>query len=217
MKFFGKAFRFEIWPPLISLLLAGGLIGCTPGVINQEAEQESATNPTAMAAQVSNPTTEKPNQPPKPIKQAVLEGRFKVKDIRVIERSGQTTIYTGFSEPVTQYRHFTLSGPPRIVLDVFGDVKRRAQLENFDVDTRLISNLRISFSEGYLRVVAETTDVAVPAYVIEPESGGLKMIIGPINRAATEKRDLQLVRDGRRTDSRTAAVRPSASEAQQEP
>jgi type IV pilus assembly protein PilQ len=165
-----------------------------------------------MAAQVSNPTTKKPNQPPKPIKEAVLEGRFKVKDIRAIERSGQTTIYTRFSEPVTQYRHFTLSGPPRIVLDVFGDVKRRAQLENFDIDTRLISNVRISFSEGYLRVVAEATDVAAPAYVIEPESGGLKMIIGPINRAATEKKDLQLVRDGRRTNSRTAEVRPSASE-----
>ncbi|MFQ5916243.1 MAG: type IV pilus secretin PilQ, partial [Candidatus Binatia bacterium] len=220
MKFFGKTFRFKIWPSLISLLLAGGLIGCTPGVINQEGEQESATTPTAMAAQVSNPTTEKPNQPPKPIKEAVLEDVFKVKDIRVIERSGQTTIYTRFSQPVTQYRHFTLSGPPRIVLDVFGDVKRRAQLENFDIDTRLISNVRISFSEGYLRVVAEVTDVAVPAYVIEPESGGLKMIIGPINRAATEKKDLQLVKDGRRTDSRTAAVRPSVSEspeAQQEP
>ena len=220
MNFFGKAFRFKFWLPWISLLLAGGLIGCTPGVINQEAEQESATNPTAMAAQVPNPSTEKPNQPPKPIKEATLEDVFKVQDIRVVESSGQTTIYAKFSEPVTQYRHFTLSGPPRIVLDVFGDVKRRAQLENFDIDTRLISNLRISFSEGYLRVVAEATDVAVPAYVIEPESGGLKMIIGPINRAATAKKDLQLVKDGRRTDSRTAAVRPSVSEspeAQQEP
>ncbi len=220
MKFFGKAFRFKIRPPLISLLLAGGLIGCTPGVINQEAKQESATNPTAMAAQNPNPTPEKPQQSPKPIKEAILEDVFKVKDIRVIERSGQTTIYTRFSEPVTQYRHFTLSGPPRIVLDVFGDVKRRAQLENFDIDTRLIGNLRISFSEGYLRVVAEATDVAVPAYVIEPESGGLKMIIGPINRAATEKKDLQLVKDGRRPNSRTAAVSPSVSgspEAQQEP
>ncbi|MEE8074341.1 MAG: type IV pilus secretin PilQ [Candidatus Binatia bacterium] len=204
---------------MISLILAGGLNGCTPGVVNQEPE-ESATTPPVTVAQNPNPTTEKPNQPPKPIKETTLEDVFKVQDIRVIERSGQTTIYAKFSEPVTQYRHFTLTGPPRIVLDVFGDVKRRAQLDNFDIDTSLISNVRISSSEGYLRVVAETIAVPVPAYVIEPEGGGLKMIIGPINRDSTAKKDLQLVKGGRRADSRVAGERPSVSEspeAQQEP
>ncbi len=219
MNIFGNNFCLKICPPLISLILAGGLNGCTPGVVNQEPE-ESATTPPVTVAQNPNPTTEKPNQPPKPIKEATLEDVFKVQDIRVIERSGQTTIYAKFSEPVTQYRHFTLTGPPRIVLDVFGDVKRRAQLDNFDIDTSLISNVRISSSEGYLRVVAETIAVPVPAYVIEPEGGGLKMIIGPINRDSTAKKDLQLVKGGRRADSRVAGERPSVSEspeAQQEP
>ena len=219
MNIFGNNFCLKICPPLISLILAGGLNGCTPGVVNQEPE-ESATTPPVTVAQNPNPTTKKPNQPPKPIKEAMLEDVFKVQDIRVIERSGQTTIYAKFSEPVTQYRHFTLTGPPRIVLDVFGDVKRRAQLDNFDIDTSLISNVRISSSEGYLRVVAETIAVPVPAYVIEPEGGGLKMIIGPINRDSTAKKDLQLVKGGRRADSRVAGERPSVSEspeAQQEP
>jgi len=219
MNIFGNDFCLKICPPLISLILAGGLNGCTPGVVNQEPE-ESATTPPVTVAQNPNPTTKKPNQPPKPIKKAMLEDVFKVQDIRVIERSGQTTIYAKFSEPVTQYRHFTLAGPPRIVLDVFGDVKRRAQLDNFDIDTSLISNVRISSSEGYLRVVAETIAVPVPAYVIEPEGGGLKMIIGPINRDSTAKKDLQLVKGGRRADSRVAGERPSVSEspeAQQEP
>ncbi len=219
MNIFGNNFCLKICPPLISLILAGGLNGCTPGVVNQEPE-ESATTPPVTVAQNPNPTTEKPNQPPKPIKETTLEDVFKVQDIRVIERSGQTTIYAKFSEPVTQYRHFTLTGPPRIVLDVFGDVKRRAQLDNFDIDTSLISNVRISSSEGYLRVVAETIAVPVPAYVIEPEGGGLKMIIGPINRDSTAKKDLQLVKGGRRADSRVAGERPSVSEspeAQQEP
>jgi type IV pilus assembly protein PilQ len=211
MKIFGKDFRFKICPSLIFLILVGGLNGCTPGVVNQEPE-DSATTPPVTVAQNSNPTMEKPQQSPELIKVATLEDVLKVQDIRVLERSGQITIYAKFSEPVTQYRHFTLSGPPRIVLDVFGDVKRRAQLDNFEIDTSLISNVRISSSEGYLRVVAEAIAAPIPAYVIEPEGGGLKMIIGPINRDSTAKKDLQLVKGGRLADSRVAEARPSSSE-----
>ncbi|MFB3121728.1 MAG: type IV pilus secretin PilQ [Candidatus Binatia bacterium] len=204
---FKKVFRFKIWHPLIFSLLAVGLYGCPPGGLIQE-EQEPAMTPPAMVAQTQTPTEEKPVRSLEPIKEATLEDVFKLQDLVVREGRGQTTVTIKFSEPVTQYRHFTLTQPTRIVLDVFGDVKRRAELKDFRIDTSWVNNLRISSSEGYLRVVAEITAVPAPAYVIEPESDGLKMIIGTINPDATAKKDLQLVKGGKRVDVKVAEVKP---------
>ncbi|MEE9610255.1 MAG: secretin and TonB N-terminal domain-containing protein, partial [Desulfatiglandales bacterium] len=209
---FRKVFRFRIWHPLIFSMLAVGLYGCPPGGLIQE-EQEPATTLPAMVAQAQTPTEEKPVRSPEPIKEATLEDVFKLQDLVVREGRGQTTFHIKFSEPVTQYRHFTLTQPTRIVLDVFGDVKRRAELEDFDIDTSWINNLRVSSSEGYLRVVAEVKAVPAPAYVIEPESDGLKMIIGAINPDVTAKKDLQLVKAGKRVGVKVAEAKPSAPEA----
>ncbi len=209
---FRKVFRFNIWHPLIFSLLAVGLYGCPPGGLIQE-EQEPATTTPATVALMQAPTEEKPVRSPEPIKEATLEDVFKLQDLVVREGSGQTTFHIKFSEPVTQYRHFTLTQPTRIVLDVFGDVKRRAVLENFDIDTSWIKNLRISSSEEYLRVVAEVKAISAPAYVIEPESDGLKMIIGAINPDATAKKDLQLVKAGKRVDVKVAEAKPLPPEA----
>jgi len=188
-------------------MLAVGLYGCPPGGLIQE-EQEPATTPPAMVAQTQTPTEEKPVRSLESIEEATLEDVFKLQDLVVREGRGQTTFHIKFSEPVTQYRHFTLTQPTRIVLDVFGDVKRRAELKDFRIDTSWVNKLRISSSEGYLRVVAEITAVPAPAYVIEPESDGLKMIIGTINPDATAKKDLQLVKGGKRVDVKVAEVKP---------
>lgn len=193
-------------------MLAVGLYGCPPGGLIQE-EQEPTTIPPATVALTQTPTEEKPVRSPEPIKEATLEDVFKLQDLVVREGLGQTTFHIKLSEPVTQYRHFTLTQPTRIVLDIFGDVKRRAELENFAIDTSWIKNLRISSSEGYLRMVAEVKAVPVPAYVIEPESDGLKMIIGTINPDATAKKDLQLVKAGKRVDVKVAEAKPLAPEA----
>ncbi|MCZ6906484.1 MAG: type IV pilus secretin PilQ [Deltaproteobacteria bacterium] len=193
-------------------MLAVGFYGCPPGGLIQE-EQEPATTPPAMVAQTQTPTEEKPVRSLESIEEATLEDVFKLQDLVVREGRGQTTFHIKFSKPVTQYRHFTLTQPTRIVLDVFGDVKRRAELEDFRIDTSWVNNLRISSSEGYLRVVAEITAVPAPAYVIEPESDGLKMIIGTINPDATAKKDLQLVKGGKRVDVKVAEAKPSAPEA----
>ncbi|MCH8920264.1 MAG: AMIN domain-containing protein [Chloroflexi bacterium] len=193
-------------------MLAVGLYGCPPGGLIQD-EQGPATTPPAMVAQTQTPTEEKPVRSLESIEEATLEDVFKLQDLVVREGRGQTTVTIKFSEPVTQYRHFTLTQPTRIVLDVFGDVKRRAELKDFRIDTSWVNSLRISSSEGYLRVVAEITAVPAPAYVIEPESDGLKMIIGTINPDATAKKDLQLVKGGKRVDVKVAEAKPSAPEA----
>ncbi|MFQ5850501.1 MAG: type IV pilus secretin PilQ [Candidatus Binatia bacterium] len=215
----GKIFHFEICRLLILLSRAIGLSGCAARHLNQEADQVPTTNGPVRTARQARPGGEKPAQAPAPakelIKEVMLEDIFKVQDLRIHEERGQTTVLIEFSEPVTQYRHFALTQPSRIVLEVFGDIKPQSQVETFHINTGSISKLRISYSEGYFRIVAGITAATVPAYVIEPQNGGLKVIIGPLDSKVTGKRDLQLVKGGKRVDVRVAQEKPRTREVSQ--
>src|SRR5438094_2393341 len=46
-----------------------------------------------------------------------------LQELSVREERGQTTLLVKFSQPVTQFRHFHLPQPSRIVLDIFGEAK----------------------------------------------------------------------------------------------
>ena len=58
-----------------------------------------------------------------------------VRDLSVREERGQTFLHLKLAQPVTQYRHFTLPQPSRIVLDILDDLKLPAASELFRVDT----------------------------------------------------------------------------------
>jgi type IV pilus assembly protein PilQ len=167
------------------------------------------------------PSQAEPQQkplPPSTVKEARLEDQpFRIQQLAVGEERGQTTVRVKFSEPVNQYRHFTLTLPSRIVLDIYGETKRLARTEAFNVNTHWMSTMRISSSEGYLRMVTDITAANVPAYVVEPEDGGLKIVIGPVNPQHTAKKDLQLVQGGRRTDVQIGGAAPGVGEAGPQP
>ena len=196
--------------------LAPGVFGCTVGI-----EEERVTQvPTVSEVQPQAPAQEKSPQPLAPIKETTIkeatleEQPFKLQELSVREEHGQTTIRFRFSNPASQYRHFSLTQPSRIVLDIFGETKRLARVESFRVDTNWVGALRLSSSEGYLRMVMEIAAATVPPYVIEPESGGLKVIIGPLDPKATAKKELQLIQGGKRTDIniKVAETKPAVSE-----
>jgi len=193
---------------LIGVLL---LSGCATVQVEEEKVSE------APAAAEAKPKTEAPKtglQPPASIKEETLEAQpFKVEELSVREEQGQTTLRMKFSQPVTQYRYFSLLLPSRIVLDVYGDTKRLARVENFRADTHWVDTLRLSSSEGYLRLVMEITAANIPPYVVEPEDGGVKVTIGAVNPALTARKDLQLVQGGKRADVKVAEAKPVAPEA----
>ena len=141
---------------------------------------------------------------------ALQEQAFRLQDLSVQEDIGQTTVRVKFSDSVNQYRHFSLAQPSRVVLDVFGPAKQLPQVETFRAETHWLSMLRVSSGEGHLRVVMEIAAATVPAYVIEPDGAGLKLVIGPVNPQHTAKRDVQLVQNGRRVDSSMAQANPTA-------
>ncbi len=75
-------------------------------------------------------------------------GLLKLQDLSVLEEGGQTTLSIKFSQPVTEYRHFPLSQPSRIVVDLLSDAKRAPITESFRVDTHWVATLRITANDA---------------------------------------------------------------------
>lgn len=213
---------------LLSVTLSGlgaGLImassGCAPAMIVEEVAPSqmpaaSASQPSVPAPRVAQaPSPAQQEKLPQPtIKETALEVQpFRLQELSVLEENGQTTLRIKFSAPVAQYRHFSLTQPSRIVLDIFGDAKRQAQVENFRVETHWLSLLRVTSGEGYLRLVMEIAAASVPAYVAEPDNGGLKVLIGPVNPQLTGRKELQLVQGGKRVDVSVVEAKPVAPSA----
>jgi type IV pilus secretin PilQ/predicted competence protein len=129
---------------------------------------------------------------------------LKLQDLSVLEEGGQTTLSIRFSQPITEYRHFALSQPSRIVIDVLSDIKRASISESFRIDTHWVGTLRLSANDANIRVAVDIAAATMPAYVVTPEDGGLKIMIGLSNRSATAKRHTVLVKNGVRSDIRSA-------------
>lgn len=190
--------------------IAAGVIGCSAVSIEEEKVSQVAA---AGEVKPQPQPQQNPPQPPAALKEATLQEQpFKIQELSLSEERGQTTLRMKFSTPVTQYRHFPLTMPSRVILDIYGETKRLARVETFSVDTHWVGTLRLSSSEGYLRMAMDITAATVPAYVVEPENGGLKIVIGPVNPQYTAKKDLQLIQGGKRTDVQLAGAKPGASE-----
>jgi type IV pilus secretin PilQ/predicted competence protein len=137
-----------------------------------------------------------------------------VRDLSVREERGQTFLHLKLAQPVTQYRHFTLPQPSRIVLDILNDLKLPGTSELFRVDTGTVSTVRVSSGETNLRVVMEVAAATVPDYTISHEEGSLNIVIGSMDPNINARRNMVLVRDGQRVDVRQpAAIAGAASKA----
>jgi len=211
--FFRKALAGGIVPNLLYGIgiVAAGLLGCSTPRIMTEPEKAQPPRAAAQAlAKAAEPVAPQPAAPP--LKETAIEDpSLKLQDLAVLEGGGQTTIKVKFSDAVNQYRHFVLTQPSRIVLDIFGPAKRNANVENFRAETHWLSMLRLSSGEGYLRLVMEIAAAGIPAYTIDPENGGLKIVLGPVNPQHTAKKDLQIVQNGKRVDVLGVDPRPGAT------
>jgi type IV pilus assembly protein PilQ len=188
----------------VALLAA---VGCAPAVGEEPAA--SAPSRSAEEARLKEQLAPKVTIAESPLQ----EQAFRVQDLAVMEERGQTTLRVKFSNAVTQYRHFALAQPARIVLDVFGPARQMPDVDTFRSETHWLSVMRLSSGEGHLRLIMEIAAAEAPAYAIEPDNGGLKVVLGPVNPQHTAKKDLQLVQNGRRIDSTSAQASVAASAA----
>jgi len=128
--------------------------------------------------------------------------RLGLQELSAREERGQTTLLLKLARPVTQYRHFPLPQPARIVLDIPTEGQVAAATETFRIDTSIVSAVRLSSGENNLRVVVEIAAATVPLYTIGQADGGLKIVVGAIDDNVNAKRDIVLVQGGQRMDVR---------------
>jgi type IV pilus assembly protein PilQ len=176
-------------------------VGCSAS-----AEKKGAPQPAAetSASKATTPSTASKDQ-------NLAVQSLGLQELAAREERGQTTVLVKFSQPITQFRHFPLPQPARIVLDIFSDAKALPQSETFRVDTNWVSSLRLSSTDGSLRLVTDIASATVPPYSISPENGGLKIVVGTLDPNATAKKDVILVKGGKRADVRAAAIESQSS------
>jgi type IV pilus secretin PilQ/predicted competence protein len=179
---------------IVGIVYGAAVSGC--GLTASKGPQVSRNEAVAQSPTVrSQPVTRE---------EQMSSGLLKLQDLSVREEGGQTTLLIRFSQPVTEYRHFPLSQPSRIVIDVLSDIKRAPINESFRIDTHWVGTLRLTANDSSIRLAADIAAATVPAYVVSPEDGGLKIVIGLFNPDATAKRQAVLVKDGVRSDIRSA-------------
>jgi len=167
--------------------------------MNADKDRAAQTDAKAPTSSQNQPAAKAPPKEANPALTALT-----LQELSVREERGQTTLLVKFSQPVTQFRHFPLPQPSRIVLDIFGEAKALSQAETFRIETNWVAALRLSATDGSLRLVADIAAANVPPYTITPENGGLKITVGALDPNAVTKKDVTLVRGGQRIDVRAA-------------
>ena len=191
--------------PLIALAAVVGASSCSL------TGEEPRKTPTQSAVQ----TPVAPKSAPAKSASSVAADHA-LQEVVLREERGQTTLWVKFAHPVTQYRHFTLPQPARIVVDILDADKVTASTDTYRIDTNWVSALRLNASENNLRVIAELSAATVPPYTMTPENGGLKIVIGAVDPNVTAKRDATLVKGGKRVDYRATETSQSAGEIKSE-
>lgn len=181
--------------PLVLLLLYGS--ACTT------TSNEPKPSP---AAQGLAPAT-----PPQPSNRADAE-LLQIQDFSVREQSGQTILLLRLSKPISQYRHFPLIQPARIVLDILGEAKAPADLETFRTGTNLVGTVRFSTAQGSLRLTADLVPSTPPVYAVTPENDGLRIVIGNADPKSTASLETTLVLGGRRMDNASSQAQAAMGE-----
>ena len=148
----------------LGIALAPSMFGCTPATLNGDMK-----NPAAVAQM---PAASTPQQATGQQNEA-----GKVQDLSVREESGQTILTIKLAKGIAQYRHFPLPQPTRIMLDVFNDAQP-SETETYRIASTLVSHLKVSSGDGYTRMELEIMAGAVPQYVVTPEDGGVKIVVG---------------------------------------
>jgi type IV pilus secretin PilQ/predicted competence protein len=172
------------------LLAAGVILMTNMGGCSASADKKTPNPPAAAKTSALKDVAKEP-------------GALIIQDLSVREDRGQTILRVKFSQSVSQFRHFPLPSPARIVLDIFGDANRSAQAETYRIDTSTVATLRVNQVEGGLRLTTDIAAATVPPYTIAPDDGGLRIVIGADNPAATAKKDVTIIRNGVRADIRT--------------
>jgi len=160
----------EVFSALVMLAVFGAALTLTSCAVNKDTLSQS----TGQASAIPQPPPAKPQISAVPTQS--------LQELTVREERGQSTLFVKFSQPVTEYRHFTLPQPARIVLDILNDTKTTALADAFRIDTGIVSTLRLNANENNLRLVLEiaaatTICCRIPSRKVLPVSACYQNIV----------------------------------------
>jgi hypothetical protein len=188
-----SARRSSLAAACLGIALAPALFSCAPTTMSNE---KTMAEKLAAAQQAAERTSQAPLQT---VDQQNAPG--KVQELSVREESGQTILTIKLAKAIAQYRHFSIPQPVRIVLDVFNDAKP-SETETYRIASNSLGHMKVSSGDGYTRMTLEIMAGAVPQYVVTPDDGGVRIVIGGMDPKITAKRSFDLVKSGKRVEQR---------------
>ena len=197
----------------LGIVLATALLSCVSTQSDRSISKTSAEQPASTQTAASS----KAAAPAAVQQQTEKDQTLRIQELSAREESGQTILLLKLSKPISQYRHFPVTQPSRVVLDMFGEAKPMTEAQIFRITTSVVNAVRVSFGEGYVRMTIETAAASPPPYLITPEEGGLKIVVGAADANATTRQQLALVREGKRVDIGVAEVKTGATDISGQP
>jgi type IV pilus secretin PilQ/predicted competence protein len=186
----------------LGIALAPAMFGCAPTTLSGDKKTAVGIAEGLGAAQQAGEQSNMPAAAPlEAASQQSDPGR--VQDLSVREESGQTILTVKLGKAIAQYRHFSIPQPLRIIVDVFNDAQP-SDVETYRIASNKLGHIKVSSGDGYTRMALEIMAGAVPQYVVTPEDGGLRIVIGSADPKIAAKRSFDLVKSGKRADQRMA-------------
>ena len=105
-------------------------------------------------------------------------GPLEMSSVTVDRRNDGAAIVLAVSGTPTDVKHYTLSQPGRIVIDVLGDSRKRAKVEFMKVIDPLVRRVRVAHHDGRMRLVIDLNTDTVPAYDLVSHGGTLTLSLG---------------------------------------
>jgi type IV pilus assembly protein PilQ len=170
---------------------------CTP-VISEKQSVQDAPNSTAVPPAKSTP---------------IDSQELRIQELSAREHSNQTVLVLKLTQPINKYRHFPLLQPSRIVLDIFGNARVPAEMTTFRVGTDQVGTVRFGGTQDSLRMTIDVIGASAPVYVVSPEAGEIKIIVGTADPKISKSREIPLVRAGRRLENTATQAGTAVAEA----
>ncbi len=107
----------------------------------------------------------------------------RLETIEVTEDAGRVSVKIKADGAVTEYKSFTLTGPPRIVLDLAGLASSHKKEQRLDVDSDMVHKIRHFAHPDYLRVVLDVDELYLSDFKATSVDDGLIVQVGDAKQA----------------------------------
>ena len=105
-------------------------------------------------------------------------GSLEVAAVTIDRRNDGASIMLALDGSPTKVTYYTLTNPGRIVIDVFGDSRRKAKVDFMKVVDPLVRRVRVAHHDGRMRLVLDFATDAPPAYTLGTHDGTLLLSFG---------------------------------------